>query len=212
MFLSNADAELYNFDDEKVKPLPFQSLFVSQHLVVIGYWSPSPFRWFPFRRRIRLTSRSWSATIGLNHPGENASASKAVDYGAGGCIFRCNRFPSWPWHVSLILFLFFLVFSYSESDYFKQAMRQGGPAKPREPRIPRMPQLYASPFHRTIRISLAWPDLLLPWEGFQARFPVFQHPETEWALREGSAISHGASQSEPVLGFPPFIVSELHAN
>lgn len=37
MFLSNADAELYNFDDEKVKPLPFQSLFVSQHLVVIGY-------------------------------------------------------------------------------------------------------------------------------------------------------------------------------
>lgn len=34
------------------------------------------------------------------------------------------------------------LFSYSESDYFKHAMRQGGPAKQREPRIPRMPQLY----------------------------------------------------------------------
>lgn len=32
--------------------------------------------------------------------------------------------------------------NYSESDYFKQTMRQGGPAKPREPRIPRMPQLH----------------------------------------------------------------------
>ena len=32
--------------------------------------------------------------------------------------------------------------SYSDSDYFKQALRPGGPAKPREPRIPRMPQLY----------------------------------------------------------------------
>jgi SWI/SNF-related matrix-associated actin-dependent regulator of chromatin subfamily A member 5 len=31
--------------------------------------------------------------------------------------------------------------SYSESEYFKQTMRQGGPAKPKEPRIPRMPQL-----------------------------------------------------------------------
>jgi hypothetical protein len=31
--------------------------------------------------------------------------------------------------------------NYSESDYFKQALRQGAPAKPREPRIPRMPHL-----------------------------------------------------------------------
>lgn len=31
--------------------------------------------------------------------------------------------------------------SYSESEYFKQTLRQGGPAKPKEPRIPRMPQL-----------------------------------------------------------------------
>ena len=31
--------------------------------------------------------------------------------------------------------------SYSESEYFKQTMRQGGPTKPKEPRIPRMPQL-----------------------------------------------------------------------
>jgi hypothetical protein len=35
----------------------------------------------------------------------------------------------------------FVPSSYSESEYFKQTMRQGGPAKPREPRIPRMPQL-----------------------------------------------------------------------
>jgi hypothetical protein len=41
-------------------------------------------------------------------------------------------------------FFFFAIFSltsYSESEYFKQTMRQGGPAKPKEPRIPRMPQL-----------------------------------------------------------------------
>jgi len=31
--------------------------------------------------------------------------------------------------------------SYSESEYFKQTMRQNGPARPKEPRIPRMPQL-----------------------------------------------------------------------
>jgi hypothetical protein len=36
---------------------------------------------------------------------------------------------------------FFGVYSYSESEYFKQTMRQGGPSKPKEPRIPRMPQL-----------------------------------------------------------------------
>jgi len=39
------------------------------------------------------------------------------------------------------LFLGFLARSYSESEYFKQTMRQGGPTKPKEPRIPRMPQL-----------------------------------------------------------------------
>nr|CAD1832635.1 unnamed protein product [Ananas comosus var. bracteatus] len=34
-----------------------------------------------------------------------------------------------------------------ESDYFKQALRHGGPAKPWEPRTPRMPQL-TSPLFR----------------------------------------------------------------
>ncbi|KAK1317268.1 putative chromatin-remodeling complex ATPase chain [Acorus calamus] len=43
--------------------------------------------------------------------------------------------------------------NYSESDYFKQAMRQGGPAKPREPRIPRMPQLHDFQFFNTQRLS-----------------------------------------------------------
>ncbi|KAF8401535.1 hypothetical protein HHK36_012477 [Tetracentron sinense] len=43
--------------------------------------------------------------------------------------------------------------NYSESEYFKQAMRQGGPAKPREPRIPRMPQLHDFQFFNTQRLS-----------------------------------------------------------
>ncbi|XP_077232614.1 putative chromatin-remodeling complex ATPase chain [Tasmannia lanceolata] len=43
--------------------------------------------------------------------------------------------------------------NYSESDYFKQAMRQGGPAKPREPRIPRMPQLHDFQFFNNQRLN-----------------------------------------------------------
>ncbi|KAL5995983.1 hypothetical protein ACLOJK_026056 [Asimina triloba] len=43
--------------------------------------------------------------------------------------------------------------NYSESDYFKQAMRQGGQAKQREPRIPRMPQLHDFQFFNTQRLS-----------------------------------------------------------
>ncbi|XP_020113773.1 probable chromatin-remodeling complex ATPase chain isoform X1 [Ananas comosus] len=43
--------------------------------------------------------------------------------------------------------------NYSESDYFKQALRHGGPAKPREPRIPRMPQLHDFQFFNTQRLS-----------------------------------------------------------
>ncbi|KAH7858198.1 hypothetical protein Vadar_021182 [Vaccinium darrowii] len=43
--------------------------------------------------------------------------------------------------------------NYSESDYFKQTMRQSGPARPREPRIPRMPQLHDFQFFNTQRLS-----------------------------------------------------------
>ncbi|XP_058078109.1 ISWI chromatin-remodeling complex ATPase CHR11-like isoform X1 [Magnolia sinica] len=43
--------------------------------------------------------------------------------------------------------------NYSESDYFKQAMRQGGQAKQREPRIPRMPQLHDFQFFNTQRLN-----------------------------------------------------------
>ncbi|KAH9328774.1 hypothetical protein KI387_000882, partial [Taxus chinensis] len=43
--------------------------------------------------------------------------------------------------------------NYSESEYFKQAMRQGGPTKPREPRIPRMPQLHDFQFFNTQRLT-----------------------------------------------------------
>ncbi|XP_077240536.1 putative chromatin-remodeling complex ATPase chain [Tasmannia lanceolata] len=43
--------------------------------------------------------------------------------------------------------------NYSESDYFKQAMRQGGPVKPREPRIPRMPQLHDFQFFNNQRLN-----------------------------------------------------------
>ena len=40
-----------------------------------------------------------------------------------------------------LIHLLLLMCSYSESEYFKQTMRQSGPARPKEPRIPRMPQL-----------------------------------------------------------------------
>ncbi|XP_027330198.1 ISWI chromatin-remodeling complex ATPase CHR11-like [Abrus precatorius] len=43
--------------------------------------------------------------------------------------------------------------NYSESEYFKQTMRQGGAAKPKEPRIPRMPQLHDFQFFNTQRLS-----------------------------------------------------------
>ncbi|KAK4405614.1 ISWI chromatin-remodeling complex ATPase CHR17, partial [Sesamum angolense] len=43
--------------------------------------------------------------------------------------------------------------NYSESEYFKQTMRQSGPARPKEPRIPRMPQLHDFQFFNTLRLS-----------------------------------------------------------
>ncbi|CAL0307234.1 unnamed protein product [Lupinus luteus] len=43
--------------------------------------------------------------------------------------------------------------NYSESEYFKQTLRQGGPSKPKEPRIPRMPQLHDFQFFNTQRLS-----------------------------------------------------------
>ncbi|XP_004508307.1 ISWI chromatin-remodeling complex ATPase CHR11-like [Cicer arietinum] len=43
--------------------------------------------------------------------------------------------------------------NYSENEYFKQTMRQGGPTKPKEPRIPRMPQLHDFQFFNTHRLS-----------------------------------------------------------
>ncbi|KAJ8573847.1 hypothetical protein K7X08_010358 [Anisodus acutangulus] len=43
--------------------------------------------------------------------------------------------------------------SYSESEYFKQTLRQNGPARPKEPRIPRMPQLHDFQFFNTQRLS-----------------------------------------------------------
>ncbi|KAL6532260.1 ISWI chromatin-remodeling complex ATPase chr11 [Orobanche gracilis] len=43
--------------------------------------------------------------------------------------------------------------NYSESEYFKQTMRQSGTARPKEPRIPRMPQLHDFQFFNTQRLS-----------------------------------------------------------
>ncbi|CAI9118739.1 OLC1v1020343C1 [Oldenlandia corymbosa var. corymbosa] len=43
--------------------------------------------------------------------------------------------------------------NYSESEYFKQTMRQAGPTRPKEPRIPRMPQLHDFQFFNTQRLS-----------------------------------------------------------
>ena len=82
--------------------------------------------------KISLTLRRLSVTVGLNHPEGKGSASKfillATDFFEILIIF-------------LNLFLSASVCSYSESDYFKQTMRQGAPSKPKEPRIPRMPHL-----------------------------------------------------------------------
>ncbi|KAL8158050.1 hypothetical protein AgCh_002674 [Apium graveolens] len=44
--------------------------------------------------------------------------------------------------------------NYSESEYFKQTMRQNnGPSRPKEPRIPRMPQLHDFQFFNMQRLS-----------------------------------------------------------
>ncbi|XP_024528171.1 ISWI chromatin-remodeling complex ATPase CHR11 [Selaginella moellendorffii] len=43
--------------------------------------------------------------------------------------------------------------NYSESDYFKQAMRTGGSSKSKEPRIPRMPQLHDFQFFNIHRLT-----------------------------------------------------------
>ncbi|GAB2211189.1 hypothetical protein Droror1_Dr00016481 [Drosera rotundifolia] len=43
--------------------------------------------------------------------------------------------------------------NYSESEYFKQTMRQSGPVRPKEPRIPRMPQLHDFQFFNTQRLN-----------------------------------------------------------
>ncbi|KAL2635064.1 hypothetical protein R1flu_006543 [Riccia fluitans] len=43
--------------------------------------------------------------------------------------------------------------NYSESEYFKQALRAGTVAKPREPRIPRMPQLHDFQFFNNSRLT-----------------------------------------------------------
>ncbi|KAM7463046.1 hypothetical protein LguiA_031167 [Lonicera macranthoides] len=43
--------------------------------------------------------------------------------------------------------------NYSESEYFKQTMRQSGPARQKEPRIPRMPQLHDFQFFNTQRLT-----------------------------------------------------------
>uniref|UniRef100_A0A452Y0G2 Chromatin-remodeling complex ATPase n=1 Tax=Aegilops tauschii subsp. strangulata TaxID=200361 RepID=A0A452Y0G2_AEGTS len=55
--------------------------------------------------------------------------------------------------------------NYSESEYFKQALRQGAPAKPREPRIPRMPNLYAFLVAHFTRSSLNFRLLVLVLNG-----------------------------------------------
>jgi SWI/SNF-related matrix-associated actin-dependent regulator of chromatin subfamily A member 5 len=43
--------------------------------------------------------------------------------------------------------------NYSESEYFKQTMRQGAPSKPKEPRIPRMPALHDFQFFNNQRLT-----------------------------------------------------------
>lgn len=79
----------------------------------------------------RLTLRNLLPIIGLSHLEGKGNASKMQHW------LRIM-------HMDLtapVLIYFCGLFSYSDADYFKQALRQGGPAKSKEPRIPRMPQL-----------------------------------------------------------------------
>ncbi|KAH7352892.1 hypothetical protein KP509_19G069200 [Ceratopteris richardii] len=73
--------------------------------------------------------------------------------------------------------------NYSDSDYFKQALRQGGPTKPREPRIPRMPQLHDFQFFNTQRLTELYEK--------EVRFRLSQKNQAKDGLVEDEAEDDG---------------------
>ncbi|KAK8338757.1 hypothetical protein V6Z12_A09G273500 [Gossypium hirsutum] len=83
--------------------------------------------------------------------------------------------------------------NYSESEYFKQTLRQGGPAKPKEPRIPRMPQLHDFQFFNTQRLS----DL---YEK-EVRYLMQTHQKNQ--------IKDSIDEAEPEEGGDPLTAEEL---
>ncbi|KAG4131868.1 hypothetical protein ERO13_D09G241400v2 [Gossypium hirsutum] len=83
--------------------------------------------------------------------------------------------------------------NYSESEYFKQTLRQGGPAKPKEPRIPRMPQLHDFQFFNTQRLSELYEK--------EVRYLMQTHQKNQ--------IKDSIDEAEPEEGGDPLTAEEL---
>ncbi|KAK8507091.1 hypothetical protein V6N13_069881 [Hibiscus sabdariffa] len=83
--------------------------------------------------------------------------------------------------------------NYSESEYFKQTLRQGGPAKPKEPRIPRMPQLHDFQFFNTQRLSELYEK--------EVRYLMQAHQKNQ--------VKDTIDEAEPEEGGDPLTAEEL---
>ncbi|GMI72169.1 chromatin-remodeling protein 11 [Hibiscus trionum] len=83
--------------------------------------------------------------------------------------------------------------NYSESEYFKQTLRQGGPAKPKEPRIPRMPQLHDFQFFNTQRLSELYEK--------EVRYLMQTHQKNQ--------VKDTIDEAEPEEGGDPLTAEEL---
>ncbi|KAL4298285.1 hypothetical protein GQ457_12G005400 [Hibiscus cannabinus] len=83
--------------------------------------------------------------------------------------------------------------NYSESEYFKQTLRQGAPAKPKEPRIPRMPQLHDFQFFNTQRLSELYEK--------EVRYLMQNHQKNQ--------VKDTIDEAEPEDGGDPLTAEEL---
>ncbi|XP_039058883.1 ISWI chromatin-remodeling complex ATPase CHR11-like isoform X1 [Hibiscus syriacus] len=83
--------------------------------------------------------------------------------------------------------------NYSESEYFKQTMRQGAPAKPKEPRIPRMPQLHDFQFFNTQRLNELYEK--------EVRYLMQTHQKNQ--------VKDTIDEAEPEAGGDPLTAEEL---
>lgn len=78
--------------------------------------------------------------------------------------------------------------NYSESEYFKQTMRQGGPSKPKEPRIPRMPQLHDFQFFNTQRLNELYEK--------EVRFLMLTHQKNQ--LKDSIEVDEPEEMGDPL--------------